>query len=116
MLTYAQILSTLQHEGPQEPREGICSNATAVYEAAAPPDADCADFQDWLDAQFREWGEFSGRVRYPVPHGTLDPRDAYERALFMWPQPDDPPADRAYGQARLRLLDFLIERAKKQGV
>lgn len=63
------------------------------------------DHRDQITEIAESWPEFSGSGNYPVPHPTLDARDAFnglEPADF-W-NPDHP-----YGAARLRLLDFLIE-------
>lgn len=89
------ILLHLKAHGPEDATMGICWNASNTIKHLA-----------------HDWPEYSGRCAYPVPHPTLNPGEAYNMADAeeMW-SPDYP-----YGAARLRLLDWLIERTNPQSV
>ena len=59
--------------------------------------------QDKLRQCFRMWPEYSGNPAYPVPHPDDEDIDAectYDQ-LDLWTGP--------YGEARMRLLDFIIQ-------
>ena len=53
---------------------------------------------------FARWPEWTGSFFFPVPHPTLSPRDAYRKICNLWDR------STAYGQARWRLLEWLILR------
>lgn len=55
---------------------------------------------------FKKWPEFSGDTYYPVPSCCegLSSKQAYE-SIELW-------GSNPYGDARLRLLNFLIEETK----
>lgn len=67
---------------------------------------------EWLTDKFRQWPEFSGCPVHPVPSccDVLNEEAYYTLRAHRW-NPDHP-----YGQARIRLLDFLIECAEREGV
>ena len=52
----------------------------------------------------KSWAEFSGNVRYPVPHKHVSPESAYS-AWFDIPKWGDD----AYGQARRRLCQHVAD-------
>lgn len=100
--------------GKLEKCNGICSNMDAKVYAAAPDDSSEPDADDWIRAVVDQWPEWSGRdeeiprkrhelVSYPVPHPVRTPKAAYYH---------EPLWDRrtTYGKARMRLLDWLIDR------
>ena len=96
-------LVELRSAGPKEPRYGICYavGCGIRYNSGAI----CRILRELVE----QWDEFSGDYVYPVP--GLDgacPVTTYEDASGdeMW-SPDHP-----YGAARLRLLEYLIERTK----
>ena len=77
---------------------GICSNL-----------AQWLDLPAWASGELvaraaKSWAEFSGDVRYPVPHEHLWPGAAYT-AKFDVPKWDDD----AYGQARRRLCQHVAD-------
>lgn len=63
-------------------------------------------FEQMLLELFKKWPEFSGDTYYPVPSCCegLSSKQAYE-SLELW-------GSSPYGDARLRLLNFLIEETK----
>jgi hypothetical protein len=92
MMTTLEVLRKLAaNRGPAEGRAyGICSylrrNAyTNLSE---------------LEEAFRRWPEYSGDVDYPVPYWPMSPDAAYNATDDVWVG--------EYGEARLRLVDFLI--------
>ena len=95
-----EALVRLKAEGPDVLRFGICY---------------AVDVALGEGARFRvielcaEWPESTGSSQHPVPYGLHDGWtniSAFGREEIMW-NPDHP-----YGAARLRLLDWLIERTK----
>lgn len=103
-------LLKMRDEGPTCRSVGICSNALVG-------DPDSEDGEDplwreivtWLRATGVLWPEFSGSMVFPVPHVALPPNRAYDLSYRnLWDQKSP------YGQARYRLLDFMIERALLQ--
>ena len=78
---------------------GICTNLPAYARRTS---------QERLRTLFVQWPEFSGNPNYPVraPSGE-HPEDYY------WDSKDSEGIWKGdYGAARIRLLDFLIERTK----
>ena len=78
---------------------GICTNLPAYARRTS---------QERLRTLFVQWPEFSGNLNYPVraPYGE-DPESYY------WNSKDSKGIWKGdYGAARIRLLDFLIERTK----
>lgn len=70
---------------------------------------------DVRDALFRSWPEFSGSTAYPVRH----PYSVVEQHLFAsyaYHDFDKWDASQPYGQARRRLLQYMIDTLKERGV
>lgn len=61
----------------------------------------------WLEKVMDKWPEHSGNREYPVPHPTGSPEVAYHLVCNKWDR------NTAYGQARWRLLEWLIEELRK---
>ena len=77
---------------------GICSNMIVRV-----PDE--ADYLIQVQIQrnlFKRWPEYTGRKDFPVPCEGLKPARAYKKTEDKWD------SDTAYGQARWRLLAFMI--------
>ena len=53
---------------------------------------------------FARWPEGTGSFFFPVPHPTLSPMDAFRKICNLWDK------STPYGQARWRLLEWLILR------
>ena len=88
-----RALLRLREDGPEHHDLGICHNLHG-------------DFMPDIRENQVEWPEYSGNAVFPVPCPDMTPRDAYLelREGAHW-NPDHP-----YGAARLRFLDWLIER------
>ena len=88
-------LNSIKKDGPNEQYVGICGNIGHHIVRHYGP----------------AWDEFSGNKEYPVPYED-DPAHGYVFSSFkdedglypLWRE------DQAYGQARWRLVDYLIER------
>jgi hypothetical protein len=105
-----------KHERPDTfLRMGICSAVTR----AACKNKLYADFErfsslaNWLRRSFREWPEASGYAVFPIKAPWyffwMSPGDAfiyYRAKNAMWKG--------AYGQKRIALFNWLIEKAKKE--
>lgn len=78
----------------------ICSSVELVmYEM---DEFDPARHWDVIFDLFSRWPEFSGNLRFPVPHPTESPQDGFFSTSWnMWLG--------EYGEARFRLLRFMIE-------
>ena len=89
-----EALLLLRQKGSVQRSVGICKNLQIRLGTPTRPPG--------LYPLFEQWPEFSGDIEYPVPSG--DPWGTYLRCEDKW--------DRGtkYGQARWRLLDFLIEK------
>lgn len=94
MLTLHEALMKVK-AGKRQPEWGICSTVAGHV---------AGDDYAILKLLFNYWPEFSGDNRYPVPHPTMSPSEAFASAGNKWAG--------EYGEARLRLLDFLIEETK----
>lgn len=94
-------------------RDGICDNVSSIMMSDLAGWRDRPDLRCLMDNLFKTWPEFSGSQSYPVctvyqAYGN-EPREQYITALeahTMW--------EGEYGAARMRLLDFLIERTKPE--
>lgn len=93
-MTLHQALLHLRELGPRKKVQGICGNIVSTGPFT----------EDDLLHHFIDWPEYSGRMKFPVSHPELSPRDAYMDTEDLWD------VDTEYGRARWRLLDFLIER------
>lgn len=83
---------------PLLPYEGICYNLilrVPTYQS---------DTMRLVTSAAKSWPEFSGDVRYPVPHEHASPESAYtaHREVPKW-------GDDAYGQARRRLCQHVAD-------
>lgn len=114
MNTYEHALSEVARR-PIRRNLGLCDNAKLALRFMGIRGR-AAGFDDWLREQYKRWPEFSGNPVFPVPHRALSPKDAYLDDPCLWPDAGMRPDTLAYCQARLRLLDFLIEQAREQGV
>lgn len=102
MLTPHEALLQLKAGNIPKPNYGICANLEQLTGSYAKSYA-------WVPEQTHDWPEFSGDLMYPVPSPTpgVSPEKAYHEAATektVWTGP--------YGEARLRLLDYLIEVSK----
>lgn len=94
------------------PRRGICQVLYGIDEEE--------EATDEMSAAFRQWPGFSGSCLYPLPGGM----EAYMGAAYPGGAAGDSKlpteawdASKPYGQARYRLLDFLIDHfSKRQGL
>lgn len=85
--------------------EGICSNVLHEFWSRELPVHQAVVAYEKLEAAITQWPENSGIDGYPVKHPEMSSEDAYNadnEIVPMWAGP--------YGEARLRPLDFLIER------
>ena len=83
---------------PPSPCEGICYNLRLQFPAYP------SDIMGLVPSAVPSWTEFSGNVRYPVPHEHVSPESAYS-AWFDIPKWGDD----AYGQARRRLCQHVAD-------
>lgn len=87
----------------KDANHGLCEHIKAC---SSDPDERFA-IQNALRQCFRLWPEYSGDPTYPVPSPDGDEDDeydaecAYHDQLNLWTG--------AYGEARMRLLDFIIQ-------
>lgn len=93
-----RALGALKYYGPQDRGAGVCCVMRGYDQRA------------WMRRAFLDWPEYSGYMAFPVPHPRFpsDPAEGYRRTRDKWVGD--------YGDARMRLLDFLIARAEEQGV
>lgn len=85
---------------------GICSNL-GHYITERFSDRKCERTSAWLEEQFAHWPEYSGNSDYPIWVCTeLSPSENY--GLPKWD------GRTKVGRARMRLVKFLIDRAKEQ--
>jgi hypothetical protein len=85
-------------------RVGICANIISNTPVGA-------DYQDLVQIQrdlFKLWPEYTDQPEYPVPCEGLRPERVYKKTEDKWD------TDTAYGQARWRLLDFMISELTAQ--
>ena len=97
------ILKDILYRGPQLRSSGICGNVRVLAQMLHGYDS--AVWSYWRDVNggiFENWPEFSGNIYYPVPSGNriLPANDMYTLVHDLW--------ESQYGEARFRLLDFLI--------
>lgn len=84
----------------------ICSSVELVmYELDVPV---FVDLWDIIFDLFVRWPEFSGNRRFPVPHPTKSPEDGFYATSDGFPAPLGMWRGE-YGEARFRLLRFMIE-------
>ena len=82
---------------PPEQGFGVCGNLMRI------PGRPLTDGEKLVASAAQSWPEFSGNVRYPVPHEHIWPETAY-----TWV--DAPKwGDDAYGQARRRLCQHVAD-------
>ena len=89
-------LIQIRDQGPLDRGNGICRNIHYLLGEVEAPAA-----LRVMRELSREWPLFSGDPEYPVPCPDLDPFEAYVSPYKKWSGP--------YGEARLDLLQFLIE-------
>lgn len=78
--------------------QAICSSVDQIlYEMDEPY---CVDHEDIIFVLFLHWPEYSGERKFPVPHPTKSPEEGFYTTQDMW--------SGEYGQARFRLLEFMI--------
>lgn len=77
---------------PPMPYEGICYNLRLQFPAYP------SDIMGLVSSAMQSWPEYSGDVRYPVPHEHISPEAAYGAGFDVPKWSDD-----AYSQARRRL-------------
>lgn len=86
---------------------GICYNLSSVLFE----DENCNVLLQMFYEMFVDWPKYSGNVCYPVPHPDYpkDPGEAgwmFNNADRLWEGP--------YGELRIELLDFCIEKLEKE--
>jgi hypothetical protein len=98
----------LKEHGPSDILAGICHNILynndgQIHECIR-NEADNVGFETAvekrLDEIFVQWPEYSGDIKYPVPHPEHSPMDAFVFVRYIWIE--------EYGATRKRLLDFII--------
>lgn len=62
----------------------------------------------WAHGTWTEWELYSGDRNYPVPHPEHRPDHAYGLTYNKWDM------DTEYGKNRMKLLEFLISKAKEK--
>ena len=77
---------------------GICRNLMWI------PGRPLTDGEKLVARAAQSWPEFSGDVRYPVPHEHVSPESAYTAKFDIPKWGDD-----AYGQARRRLCQHVAD-------
>lgn len=83
---------------PTEQDFGICYNLRWQFPAYP------SDIMGLVPSAAQSWPEFSGNVRYPVPHEHVSPESAYTAKYDVPKWGDD-----AYGQARRRLCQHVAD-------
>lgn len=63
---------------------------------------------EWAQASWVDWELYSGDRNYPVPHPEQRPDHAYGLNYNKWGM------DTEYGKNRMKLLEFLISKAKEK--
>lgn len=98
-MTLLEALKAIRDHGPTTPEQGICPSLKARG-------GEIERFADLV----KQWPEFSGCVVYPVkhPYTTSGLGYLYGKPSEMW-NPEHP-----YGAARLRLLNWCIERLEAE--
>ena len=88
-------LEKLKTGHPDYPYVGICDNIFRTCPVAA---------YNWTVENMRYWPEHSGDPQYPVPSPVpeMDAGHFYEQSDYFWKHD--------YGAARIRLVEFLLER------
>ena len=76
---------------------GICGNLRGQFPYSS-------DVMELVYTAAQSWPEFSGNVRYPVPHEHVSPESAYTAKFDVPKWGDD-----AYGQARRRLCQHVAD-------
>ena len=101
--TFSHVLRKLKYwvdNNPKEIKTGICANVrNAVY------------IQNVLGISWTDWPEYSGNFQYPVCTGNYrlkvcGPYSQFQRTTYYF-NPDS-----QYGQARTRLLNWIIEQVE----
>ena len=82
---------------PPVPYSGICHNLLRQFPY-------CNDIMGLVYKATQSWAEFSGDVRYPVPHEHVSPESAYAAKFDVPKWGDD-----SYGQARRRLCQHVAD-------
>ena len=85
---------------------GICENVNYwLDDNIADIDLDAAAY-DTLIRLMKQWPEYSGYPKYPVPHPQFHANDAYDK-FPLWN------LETEYGKARYRLLKWLIKETEQ---
>lgn len=102
-MTRAKLLETLTSLQTHVPSKecGICYNVKILMWE------DRFEACEWLAEKFQLWPEFSGDTEFPVRCEGMDPERAYQNRGSLWD-------DNEYGDARRRLLQFLIDEVLKE--
>ena len=82
---------------PPLPYSGICDNLMEQFPYGS-------NIMELVSKAAQSWTEFSGNVRYPVPHEHVSPGSAYTAKFDIPKWGDD-----AYGQARRRLCQHVAD-------
>lgn len=80
---------------------GLCYLAECIDESN-----DLSRMLEHVEISWAHWPEYSGYLSFPVPHPTKKPSDAYFHSDDLYAE------DTEYGQARRRLLNWLIEQCE----
>ena len=102
-MTRAKLLETLTSLQTHVPSKecGICYNVKILMWE------DRDEACEWLAEKFPLWPEFSGDNEFPVGCGHTDPEYTYNTYGDLWDNSE-------YGNARRRLLQFLIDEVQKE--
>lgn len=103
-----QTLLNALRDVKEPPYRGIC---VIVWRAVPFDHPHKAEVNQLMDDLFLRWPEFSGNIKYPVPHPTMAADDAYPMGVYglndvsMW--------HGEYGESRRRLLRWMIDELSK---
>jgi len=72
----------------------------------------CSNIPEWYGKDFeklaKRWPKHSGSTRYPVPHPTMGPKEAFQETMNLW--------EGEYGDNRWELLRWAIRELEAQTI
>lgn len=95
-----KALEILKKEGPIYQEEGICNNLSVIIPIFY------SDWFLWVRRNVDRWPEFSGNVWFPIGANPEEASTKFYLTRNLWD------SSTPYGQARYRLLDWMIEEFK----
>lgn len=99
MSIYKELANYLQEHEPTDYTFGVCSLISGFTKEKTDEEAD--QLRDKVQEIISNWPEHSGSMDYPVPHPTMNPKEAFTNIQNVW-------ENSPYGDARRRLLHFVI--------